>query len=132
MHIMTRGGILQRMRTAGLSLALFALAFKALLPPGFMLTANADSIAITLCSGGQAYFDPATGEVRHDAPDSDSQAQHCPFALVGAPALIAPSETAAAPTFTHVLDTASRVRQAIGVHKATGPPLPARGPPLQA
>ena len=121
-----------RMRTAGLSLALFALTFKALLPPGYMLSAEADGVAITLCGGGQGYWDITNGEVRHDAPDSDAQTQHCPFAPIGVPLLATPSVVPSAPAIVPAIVTAAPLRQAIGVHYATGPPVPARGPPLQA
>ncbi|UPT62654.1 MAG: hypothetical protein M0D54_20300 [Hyphomonadaceae bacterium JAD_PAG50586_4] len=127
---MNRGGILQRLRTAGLTLALFALTFKALLPPGFMLDMSGDRVAITLCNGGAAFFDTATGEFSHerDGRPADATSQHCPFALVTAPTLSDTTAMAApAPRFAFVV-SAAPARQAIGVHEATGPPLPARGP----
>jgi hypothetical protein len=131
---MNGGGILQRLRTAGLTLALFALTFKALLPPGFMLDTSGDRVAITLCNGGAAFFDAKTGEISHerDGQPSDETSQHCPFALVSAPTLSDTTMIAApAPRFAFIV-SAAPVRQAIGVHEATGPPLPARGPPLHA
>lgn len=132
---MSRGGIFQRMRSAGLLLALFALAFKAMLPPGFMLDASAGRIAIVLCGDGEALFDLRTGQISHpgdQAPASDdSSGQNCPFALVSAPALAAPTfaEDALAPAF---VIAAAPVREAAGVRYAIGPPLPARGPPAVA
>lgn len=134
MQRMNGGGILQRLRTAGLTLALFALTFKALLPPGFMLDTSGDRVAITLCNGGAAFFDAATGEISHerDGTPNDETSQHCPFALVSAPTL---SDTTAvatpAPRFA-IVANAAPARQAIGERDATGPPLPARGPPLHA
>ena len=132
---MTRGGILQRMRTAGLMLALFGLTFKALLPPGFMLDAGGAGIAITLCSGAEAVYDLETGKVRHPgepAPADNEAGQHCPFALMAAPTL-AQTALEPAPAFAHSIHAASApLRVVQGQNDATGPPLPARGPPLQA
>ena len=129
---MNRGSILQRIRTGGLLLALFALTFKAMLPPGFMLETGGDRIAITLCSGGEVSFDPATGEIEHEggsAPADNAASQHCPFAFTSAQVLVAPAFEPQAPTPIFIADAAP-VRQAIGEHDATGPPLPARGPPI--
>lgn len=130
---MNRGGILQRMRTGGLLLALFALTFKAMLPPGFMLDAGGGRVAITLCSGAEMYLDRATGEISHDgdtAPADDSS-QHCPFAFATASAL-APPVLLPEPPRPALHTGAAPVRRVIGQHAPTGPPLPARGPPLSA
>jgi hypothetical protein len=131
---MNGGGILQRLRTAGLTLALFALTFKALLPPGFMLDTSGDRVAITLCNGGAAFFDAATGEISHerDGAPSDNNSQHCPFAVVGAPTLTDAVGVVAPASRFAIATNAAPVRQAIGVRDATGPPLPARGPPFHA
>ncbi|HEX8900749.1 DUF2946 family protein [Vitreimonas sp.] len=129
---MARGGFLQRIYTAGLTLALFALTFKALLPPGFMLAAQGDTIAITLCNGGEAFFDARTGAISHDeAPASDDTSQHCPFAAVAAPTLVEVATAPAVPTFAFV-EVGAPKPSSVGVWESTGPPLPARGPPLQA
>lgn len=131
---MKRGGILQRMRTAGLLLALFALTFKAMLPPGFMLQTGADRIAITLCGGEAMLFDPSTGRISHDsdqAPADDRSSPHCPFALASAPALVETATAEPRPTFA-IVTASAPVRAAIGEEHATGPPLPARGPPTKA
>lgn len=127
------GHLLQRLRAAGLVLALSALTFKAMLPPGFMLDADSGRVAIVLCgdgAGAQVYFDPATGKLSHDdgsAPENVSE--HCPFAFAAAAALASPPFTTLPPQrFALVLDAAP-AREAIGEHDATGPPLPARGPP---
>lgn len=121
-------GFLSRLRAAGLCLALCALVFKAMLPPGFMLDTGGDRIAITLCNGAAATLD--LGD--HDGKPVGDTSQHCPFAFAATPALDAPPVIAlAAPTFVLVRATAP-VRAAIGEHDHTGPPLPARSPPLQA
>ncbi len=126
---MERAGILQRMRTAGLLLALFALTFKAFLPPGFMVDASADRVAIVLCNGADAVLDLGH---HPQAPASDDSSQHCPFAVTGAPIVPQPTQAAPEPRFAFVLDTAAPVAAAAGMREATGPPLPARGPPLLA
>ena len=130
---MSKGGFLQRIYTAGLTLALFALTFKALLPPGFMLAAQGDRVAITLCNGGEAFFDARTGDISHDkqAPATDDTSQHCPFAGAAAPALIEIAAGPVLPVFAFV-ETGAPIRAAIGIIYTTGPPLPARGPPQNA
>ena len=129
---MDRGGLLQRLRAAGLVLALCALVFKAMLPPGFMLDADGGRVAIVLCGDGAAervYFDPATGQISHDDGSTPADAsEHCPFAFASSPALAAPTPTPAPPRQTLIAD-AEPLRQAAGELRATGPPLPARGPP---
>ncbi len=131
---MNRGGILRRMRATGLLLALYAIVFKAMLPPGFMLAAQENGVAIVLCNGASAVFDPVSGAIApnndHD-PDGADTSQHCPFAFASAPLLQAPADIA--PTPPHALvHLAAPIREAIGPRQATGPPLPARGPPIQA
>lgn len=115
------------MRAAGILLALFALVFKAMLPPGFMLETGAGGVEITLCNGGSALLD-----LSGDGAPSGDVSQHCPFAFAATPALNAPpAATLIAPVFAS-LTISAPVRAAIGVHEHTGPPLPARGPPIQA
>lgn len=117
-------GFLHHMRAAGLVLALAALVFKAMLPPGFMLDLGGDRPALTLCSG--VTLDPG-----HDAPKGDAS-QHCPFALANAPALEAPPVPALAPAHVATISITTSPRALALAVDATGPPLPARGPPLQA
>ncbi|ANP45739.1 hypothetical protein ATE48_07310 [Candidatus Viadribacter manganicus] len=113
----------------GLLLALFALTFKASLPPGFMLDASAGSqVAIVLCDGASAVLNLDHGST----PARDSTDQHCPFALGSAPALAEVQPYISAPATFASVDAASPIEAAVGVHQATGPPLPARGPPIQA
>ncbi|HRE43717.1 MAG TPA: hypothetical protein PKY87_07075 [Terricaulis sp.] len=131
---MNRGGILQRMRSAGLLLALYALVFKAMLPPDFMLEAHQNGVAIVLCNGANALLDPLTGAIAPDADqekDGDSASQHCPFAMANAPVLNAPFAVSA-PTHSAGLQSGAPEREVITPREATGPPLPARGPPLPA
>ncbi|MBX3511762.1 MAG: hypothetical protein KF700_11220 [Hyphomonadaceae bacterium] len=130
---MERGGILRRIRTAGLLLALFALTFKAMLPPGFMLDTSGDRLAITLCGGADVYIDASSGALSHkggDAP-ADQGSQHCPFAFASAHLLEPPTVGIQAPGVAPSIQAAGVLVAAV-VDRAAGPPLPARGPPLQA
>lgn len=132
---MNGGGILQRIRTVGLLLALFALTFKSMLPPGFMLDTSGSHIVMTMCGGGEAVLDITTGDISHDkghTPAPSDVGEHCPFALMGAPTLAEPTSVAQAPVYAPAIQVAAVVEEAIGVHDATGPPLPARGPPITA
>lgn len=132
---MNGGGILRRIRTGGLLLALFALTFKAMLPPGFMLETSGSHVVMTICGGAEAVLDIASGAIDRgngDAPVQSDAGAHCPFALMGAPALAEPASSAQAPNYAPAIQAAAVVDEAIGVHDATGPPLPARGPPITA
>jgi hypothetical protein len=120
-------GILSRLRAASLVLALAALVLKALLPPGFMLDMGGERVAITLCNGGAATLDLGG----HDAPTKDTS-QHCPFAVAATSALDAPTAIELpTPAFASLIVVPSPRALALALD-ATGPPLPARGPPLQA
>ncbi len=127
------GFLLQRLKTAGLLLALFALTFKALLPPGYMLTPEQNRIAVTLCTINGA-FDmvmPSNGGApdEHGGEHDDRGAAPCVFAAVGAinvpspaPAPAGPAVVAAAPDWPPVLTRPS-------YDLAAPPPWPT-GPPL--
>jgi hypothetical protein len=125
---MGRRSFLERLRTAGLLLALFALTFKALLPPGYMLSTDADNrVVVTLCMGGEMVLD-----LGDDAPAQDQSSAHCPFAFTSAPALAPPPAVEAAQSFAVLSVDAPPERAGASDHDATGPPLPARGPPTHA
>lgn len=126
---MMRSGILQHMRAAGLVLALFALAFKAMLPPGFMLSAgDSGAVVVQLCGGGEALLDPdGTG---HD-PQKPS-ALECPFAFTSASLLTAPALTPPSPSLISINRAAAPIRYHALTVADAGPPLPARGPPAYA
>jgi hypothetical protein len=126
---MERVGILRRMQTVGLLLALFALTFKAFLPPGFMVTAHADRIAIVHCNGAESVL-----VLGHDqeAP-ADNSSRHCPFAQASAPLLPTPVAFTYAPVTYPSVELGERiVERPHDISLARGPPLPARGPPIQA
>lgn len=126
---MRRGSIFQRIQTVGLLLALFALTFKASLPPGFMLDAGGGGqVAIVLCDGASAVLDLNHGST----PAKDATDQHCPFALGSAPALAEVQSDVSEPATFASVEAGAPIEAAVGVHEATGPPLPARGPPIQA
>jgi hypothetical protein len=129
---MGRGLLSERLKTAGLLLALFALTFKALLAPGYMLAPVQDRVVVAICSIDGAVAMPLPG----GAPDQH-QGDHkehnggspCVFASVGAidapqpaPAPRAPVAVTAAidwpPSFERTADDL-----------AAPPPWP-RGPPL--
>jgi hypothetical protein len=129
---MKRGGILQRMRTAGLLLALFALVFKAMLPPGFMLSAGADHrIAVEMCGGGTTVLDLGFSGSDRGKHDNQGASYHCPFALAGAPIVSAPDIVTPIPHHQFV-DAARTPPEFAFARTSSGPPLPARGPPLHA
>jgi hypothetical protein len=120
-------------------LALAAITFKAFLPPGFMLGEEAGRLSIVLCSVDGAVeltFDPATGQYGDPhapaAPHSDSTGQHCPFAVSGAAIVTPVLAQIIAPADAMAIDTAATPLAERPQAAPTGPPLPARGPPLHA
>lgn len=128
-------GIIQRLRAAGLVLALAAITFKAFLPPGFMFSDHDGRMAIVLCSadGARISFNPLTDAVNDDhAPQSDSAGQHCPFAVAGAATITPVVAAVAEAPLAHAIDAAATPRAARPQLTQAGPPLPARGPPLTA
>jgi hypothetical protein len=123
-----------RLRAVGLVLAVAAITFKAFLPPGFMFAEQDGRVAVVLCSGvaSAASLDLARSDHAPPSPDQNAAGQHCPFAVAGAaafaPNLIEVAAPSEAPKFV-VAATPLATRP----HAAPiGPPLPARGPPLQA
>jgi hypothetical protein len=133
-------GILRTIRAGGLVLALVAFALKAILPAGYMLDARA-GLAIEICGSDGAWYDAAAGEIVYGAKpahepsdnsgsgqDSEGLDQHCPYALMGAPALFEPSALLVAPRFAFVVAPSARV-DVVSAAGVSGPPLPARGPP---
>lgn len=127
---MNRGGFLQRLRTAGLTLALFALVFKAMLPPGFMLSADeGQRIVVTLCGGGETVLDLNGGSPDHAPAGGGPQ---CPFAFTSAPVLSPPEVAAPVPLLLAIDRAEAPFNDFAARAVSTGPPLPARGPPTFA
>lgn len=123
------GHLLPRVRAAGLLLALFALTLKALVPAGFMLSAGAgEQLVVTVCGGGEALVD--LGGDDHGDDGQDNSSAHCPFAMAAAPVLPAMAAALIAPRAITI--DAAPPREIAAALNATGPPLPARGPPLTA
>jgi hypothetical protein len=128
-----------RLRAAGLVLALAAITFKAFLPPGFMFAEHDGRVGVVLCSIGSASelsLDLTRGGYGDDhtpsSPDQGAAGQHCPFAVADAatfaPTLIDVAAPSEAPSFVVAATPLSARPHAAPI----GPPLPARGPPLQA
>ena len=125
-----------RLRAAGLLLALAAITFKAFLPPGFMFAEQPGHMTVVLCSesGRAMTYDLVTGETDgdHQAPASDSAGQHCPFAVACGAAFAPQLIEIAAPISAAFVTIASTPLAERPQSTPVGPPLPARGPPLQA
>ena len=141
---MMRGiSLFHGLRRAGLWLALIALAIKVAVPAGFMVGTDAhNQLAITLCSGhgsAEATLDLTTGQIiehglEDKTPKIDDKSKHsqiCPFASAAGMAT-APSLASLAAPFTVALDVDTRPLWLRPQLSPTGPPLPARGPPLFA
>ena len=142
---MARGiGLSMRLRRAGVWLAALALVLKVAVPAGFMLGPDShNQIAITLCSGhgsAQAVLDLTTGQIiehglEDKTPRTDNDkskhSQVCPFAA-GAGVVATPSVISLAAPFAIYVRADSRPIRLRPQLTPTGPPLPARGPPLSA
>lgn len=128
---MGRGLLSERLKTAGLLLALFALTFKALLAPGYMLAPVQDRVVVAICS-----FDGAMAMPLPGAPDQhqgDHKEQNggapCVFASVGAIDTPAAPPTPRAPlVVATAFDWPPLFRSA--VYELAAPPPWPTGPPL--
>lgn len=126
-------GALMAMRQAGVILALFAFALKALVPAGYMVAPGG---TIELCGsmGAKTVVLNSDGSVRGDAPSQQDEAQFdssCVFVALATPALPAADITLEAPRIAYAAFTATPLA-ALPAAPHTGPPLPARGPPSHA
>jgi hypothetical protein len=123
-----------RLRAAGLVLALAAITFKAFLPPGFMFGEHDGRLGVVLCSGAASgvSLDLSRGDDAPASPDQNSAGQHCPFAVADATAFAPSLIEVAAPSETPAFIVASTPLAERPHATPIGPPLPARGPPLQA
>ncbi len=115
-------------RAAGLWLALLAFALKGLVPMGYMLSADAGAPMVVLCTAQGAVTVALDDE---GAPPPVAKDQSCAFAMA-APAALAPTPISfAAPLSAAIEAPATPSAEAMHADH-TGPPLPARGPPLHA
>lgn len=111
-----------------IALLLPLLALRALLPAGFMPTADADGLRLVMCSDGLV---PATNDHDEGAPGLAWDAGDCPFALS---ALLAPAVEPASGSLIPFLMFLDAAPAATTLPPATGPPrqTTARGPPRSA
>lgn len=123
---MGRGDLLARWKTAGLTLALFALVFQALLPPGYMLAPTGDGIAITLCSGRAVSVD-LSGDKHAPAQQSDAP---CAFAVMAHASAPTPALVVAAPRNEAFVAFVPSQRSGVASLAIAAPPPWATGPPL--
>jgi hypothetical protein len=125
-----------------MALALIAIAIRAVVPVGFMLSSSSDRwIVVTMCSGSgptQLALNLDTGEHSEgEAPAHDDQGE----AAHHAPCVFAAAATPAPPTSSGVLalpvgrfvEAAEAFPQAVGVGRGLAAPPPwATGPPQSA
>ncbi|SHI25378.1 Protein of unknown function [Pollutimonas bauzanensis] len=112
-------------------LALAAFVFRALAPAGFMPDANAlqhGRLVLTFCTSGASALPPGlrdkTGDASGDNTGKDlAGGDSCPFGLLAAQAMIAPSATI-------VVFAAALRHVPPPLFFRALPPLPAHGPPL--
>jgi hypothetical protein len=121
-----------------MTLAALAVAFKVMIPAGFM-TAPAPSnglpFALVLCTGdGAKLVQPGEALAGHHDQDADKSAHDtpCPFAGHGAAAPPPSAVTTAKVEFVAYAPVEpSRVTYLAPGRGLAAPPLPARGPPSQ-
>jgi len=128
---MGRGLFSERLKTAGLLLALFALTFKALLAPGYMLAPVQDRVVVALCSIDGAMVIPLPGgapDQHQDEHRKQNGGAPCVFAAIGV--FDAPSP-APAPRVAVVVTAAFDwpLFESAAYQLAAPPPWPT-GPPL--
>jgi hypothetical protein len=124
-----RGGILRRIRKAGLLLALIALVLKASASPGYMIEQSGGRLIATLCSGAPIVLDlGGDGPRKHDGSTHD--VAPCPFAVAAQIAAPPPPPITIAPRGEsgRAIVIAGVASQA--VTGLAAPPPWARGPPI--
>lgn len=128
--------ILERQAAAiGLVLIAGALLLRALIPAGWMPSADAGRWVELCTAQGQitAFVDNQGTIHREGAPGDDRAAEHCAFAGIGAPALIPPMAGALAHASVPApLPLTGSIRDAIPGRGLAAPPPPATGPPATA
>lgn len=127
---MTGGGILQRIRQAGLLLALLALVLKASAAPGYMLDGSSGRLIATLCSGQASGIVIDLGGKSGDKHDrSTDDAAPCAFAVAAHAASPPLALTIAPRVETGWISISAGEVRAATIELAAPPPW-ARGPPL--
>jgi hypothetical protein len=128
------GQLSQRMRTASLLLAFFALTFKAVLPTGFMLAPSHErTITVTLCtSHGAVEVEMPQARKSGGAPSDTQQNDASPCVCAAGGAFSAPLVAAAfdAPRLAQVLDTTARTGFNAPARSLAAPPPWPTGPPI--
>lgn len=127
-----RGQLSQRLQAVGFVLAVFALTFKALLPPGFMLApAHEQPVAIVLCtSHGAVEVELPVGK-SDEAPSGQQQSDTGPCVCAAAAEFSAPiiSLEFGAPRAQPLLVTRSFVVADGAAARLAAPPPWPTGPP---
>lgn len=120
-----------------LTLAVLAIALKVLVPPGMMVAAeprNDLPFPIVLCTAeGAVSVAPGTPLPNHDSHEQDAKAKHepCVFAGHGIGAAAHTPLEIGRVEFVAFERTAPAARPAVVPGRGvSGPPLPARGPPI--
>ena len=111
-----------------LILALLALWVQVLVPAGFMVSANAATPGLVICTGHGA-LDLSDQSHSGKAPASKAQAA-CVFAGHGLANTATPPIRLATPAYAFTAPTAIEAAQASPGQGLAAPPPPARGPPL--
>lgn len=121
-----------------LTLAVMAIALRIMIPPGFMIAAPSNDLPfpIVLCTGdGMVTVGPGGALPHHGdtdkAPDQDAHDSPCAFAGHGAAAPPPVLADAGPPVFAAYLSPVPTTPPGLTPGRGlTGPPLPARGPPV--
>lgn len=123
-------------KRAGLWLAILALVLKAALPAGYMVRTDASQPFVVLCTSANApaldvsFLEDLVQQGDHDHRDQTKPDGACGFAALTSAALLQPT---AATLETPVLVAQAPLLLPYRARPATsptGPPLPARGPPI--
>ena len=129
---MGRGLLSERLKTAGLLLALFALTFKALLAPGYMLAPLEDRVVVAICSidGAMAMSLPGGAPDQHQGEHKEQNGgAPCVFATIGAIDTPAFAPLTAAPVVVATAFEWPPLFESAAYELAAPPPWPT-GPPL--
>src|SRR5262249_53260409 len=117
------GSAWQRVRACAALLAIVAVVFNGFAPGLHRLAmAQTAADAAALCTADGPVADPHQG-----APAQRAADDCCGLCIVGGTAIVASPIAATLPTLVASVDAPPR--DVVALHRALGPPLPARGPP---
>lgn len=115
-----------------IGLMLLALAFRAIMPQGYMPTVTADGFAITICTpDGLQTIASSTSPSETPANSEHGSSDYCAFAVAQSSAVTASNIAPLAPALIAVATLSTAPIADLTTHRLAAPPPPSQAPPTQ-